>query len=75
VGIIIISIIVLNIYGDKINVERYTSFTEIGSDYNVTSPFGRLAIWKERIQLILYFSVSTVMRILSTEQDNQQYLK
>ncbi|MFZ3091285.1 MAG: O-antigen ligase family protein [Nitrospirota bacterium] len=40
------------LYEDKINIERYMTLTEIGSDYNITDEFGRTQIWKRAYQLI-----------------------
>jgi len=36
-------------YGYKVNMERYSSLSNVGSDYNVTSEEGRLGIWKKGI--------------------------
>jgi O-antigen ligase len=38
---------------DKINIERYMTITEIGSDYNVSDEFGRMQIWNRAYQLFL----------------------
>ena len=37
---------------DKINIERYMTLTEMGSDYNVSEETGRVQIWKRAYQLI-----------------------
>ncbi|MGH8542284.1 MAG: O-antigen ligase family protein [Gammaproteobacteria bacterium] len=39
--------------GDKINVERYLTLTDLQSDYNAYDEFGRMEIWKHGIALAL----------------------
>ncbi len=48
---IFIGIAIIAGYGYKLNTERY-SFSNIGSDYNVTAEDGRLGIWKTGLLLI-----------------------
>jgi O-antigen ligase len=36
---------------DKINLDRYRTLGELGSDYNVTTEFGRIGIWQRGLQL------------------------
>jgi hypothetical protein len=50
---LVIILTVVTAYGYRINAERYTSLTNISSDYNVTADTGRLAIWKKGVRLIL----------------------
>jgi len=38
---------------DKIDIERYLTLTDVGSDYNVTDEFGRFAIWGRAFDLLL----------------------
>jgi O-antigen ligase len=37
---------------ERINVERYLTLTDMEGDYNVTSPTGRIEIWKKAIELL-----------------------
>lgn len=46
-------VVVAVYFSDKINLERYSTMTSIGEDYNVTDEFGRLQIWKRAATLIL----------------------
>ncbi len=50
--LVIIGVVMISGYGYKLNMDRYT-FTDVGSDYNVTSEQGRLGIWKKGIILVL----------------------
>jgi O-antigen ligase len=36
---------------DKINVDRYLTLSEVASDYNSTTEFGRIGIWRRGLQL------------------------
>jgi putative inorganic carbon (hco3(-)) transporter len=38
---------------DRIDVDRYLTLTNVGSDYNVSDEFGRLQIWKRGFDLLL----------------------
>ena len=46
-------IVFFMVFREKINIERYLTLAEIGSDYNVTAEFGRFDVWGKTIQLIL----------------------
>jgi O-antigen ligase len=37
--------------GDRIDVERYLTLTDLSTDYNLSSPGGRLELWKAAIGL------------------------
>lgn len=39
--------------GDRIDVERYLTLTDLSDDYNLSSPGGRLELWKAAIGLSL----------------------
>lgn len=47
------SVAILFLLGDKINLERYLSLTEIGSDYNISDEFGRMKIWEFGFAMII----------------------
>lgn len=53
IGLIVGMILVAALNHDKINVERYLSFLDLESDYNVTSESGRLEVWKKGIELFM----------------------
>lgn len=48
------------LFGDKINVERFFTLMEIGSDYNVNEESGRLRIWEHGIQMLINNPVTGV---------------
>jgi O-antigen ligase len=53
---LIILMILVGVYllvGDKIDMERYLTLTNIQSDYNATDETGRTAIWRHAISIIL----------------------
>ena len=50
---VFISLLILITQLDKIPLERYTTMTEITSDYNVSSEFGRFALWKYAVKFSL----------------------
>jgi O-antigen ligase len=50
---IIVMIVLFFSIRDKIDIERYMTITDIGSDYNVTDEFGRTQLWKRGIDLLL----------------------
>lgn len=53
VGLMMGIILVVILNRDKISIERYLSFMDLESDYNVTSESGRLEVWKKGIELFM----------------------
>lgn len=47
------SVAVFFLLGDKINLERYLTLTDIGSDYNISDEFGRMVVWKYGFAMII----------------------
>lgn len=45
---------------DRINIERYLTLLEIGSDYNISDETGRTQIWKKAIMLMFYHPITGV---------------
>jgi O-antigen ligase len=52
VFVMLVGLAVIGAYGYKINTERFSSLTNVTSDYNVTAEDGRLAIWKKGMLLV-----------------------
>jgi O-antigen ligase len=50
--VMVLGMVVIVVFGYKINMERFTSLTNVSSDYNVTGEGGRLEIWKKSVLLI-----------------------
>ena len=46
--------------GDKIDVERYLTLSDLSSDYNLTSEGGRTKLWQEALDLALAHPVTGV---------------
>lgn len=46
-------VVVVILYSGKINVDRYLTLTNISSDYNIDTEFGRMKIWERSWQLLL----------------------
>jgi O-antigen ligase len=45
---------------EKINIDRYSTLTEVGSDYNVTDEWGRVQIWERAFGLLMSNPVTGV---------------
>lgn len=45
---------------DRIDIERYLTLFEIGSDYNISDETGRTQIWEKAITLMLYHPITGV---------------
>ncbi len=41
----------ISIYANKIDISRLQTITDLSSDYNITSPTGRIEIWKHGLSL------------------------
>ncbi len=53
ISLLAIALVMIALYGSKIDTERYESLRDVGSDYNVTEEGGRVEIWKKGIQMAL----------------------
>ncbi len=51
--VVIAMIILLFSIRDKIDVDRYLSLTDVGSDYNISDEWGRFQIWRRAFDLFL----------------------
>jgi O-antigen ligase len=45
-------IVILIMYSQRINIDRYLTILDIEEDYNITEETGRLTIWKRGLQII-----------------------
>jgi O-antigen ligase len=45
-------ILLIAIFGSRIDIERYRSLTDLSNDYNISSDSGRFEIWKTGLKLI-----------------------
>jgi O-antigen ligase len=53
IGLAVAIVLVTALNLDKINVERYITMTDLGTDYNFTSEEGRLEVWRKGSELFI----------------------
>jgi O-antigen ligase len=58
--LILVLIVLSAMYYDRINVDRYSTISNIRGDYNITAEDGRVTIWKRGIQIILEHPITGV---------------
>ena len=58
--IVVMLVSTLLFFGDKIDVERYLTLTDISSDYNVAAQGGRIELWEAAVVLSLAHPVTGV---------------
>ena len=53
IALVIICLALFATFGNAINMERYKTLQDVGTDYNVTAEDGRLALWRMGIKVAL----------------------
>lgn len=52
-GLILVTVLIVALNFERLNIQRYLTLADIGSDYNVTEETGRLEVWRKGYELFL----------------------